>query len=72
MVLGQVTLGALGIGCIIGAGIFVRTRLAANRFAGPGLVLSFVVAGIGCALRRAVLRCRAGTAAPSCLRRSGC
>ncbi len=48
--LGPVTLTALGIGCIIGAGIFVLTGLAANQYAGPGLVLSFVVAGIGCAL----------------------
>lgn len=47
--LGPITLTALGIGCIIGAGIFVLTGLAANRFAGPGLVLSFVVAGFGCA-----------------------
>src|SRR4029453_18362278 len=49
-VLGPVTLTALGIGCIIGAGIFVLTGLAANQYAGPGLILSFVVAGIGCAL----------------------
>jgi APA family basic amino acid/polyamine antiporter len=49
-VLGPVTLTALGVGCIIGAGIFVLTGLAANRFAGPGLTLSFAVAGIGCAL----------------------
>jgi APA family basic amino acid/polyamine antiporter len=49
-VLGPVSLSALGIGAIIGAGIFVLTGLAANQFAGPGLVLSFVVAGLGCAL----------------------
>ncbi len=47
--LGPVTLTALGIGCIIGAGIFVLTGLAANQYAGPGLTLSFVAAGIGCA-----------------------
>src|SRR5581483_2303612 len=47
--LGPVTLTALGIGCIIGAGIFVLTGLAANQYAGPALVLSFVVAGLGCA-----------------------
>jgi APA family basic amino acid/polyamine antiporter len=47
--LGPVTLTALGIGCIIGAGIFVLTGLAANQYAGPGLVLSFVIAGFGCA-----------------------
>jgi APA family basic amino acid/polyamine antiporter len=49
-VLGPVSLTALGVGAIIGAGIFVLTGLAANQYAGPGLVLSFVVAGIGCAL----------------------
>jgi len=49
-VLGPVSLTALGVGAIIGAGIFVLTGLAANRFAGPGLALSFVVAGTGCAL----------------------
>ncbi|HLK12309.1 MAG TPA: amino acid permease [Candidatus Binatia bacterium] len=49
-VLGPVSLTALGVGAIIGAGIFVLTGLAANRHAGPGLVLSFVVAGAGCAL----------------------
>ena len=49
-VLGPVSLTALGVGAIIGAGIFVLTGLAANQYAGPALVLSFVVAGIGCAL----------------------
>src|ERR1700741_3365997 len=49
-VLGPVTLSALGIGAIIGAGIFVLTGLAAHDKAGPGLILSFVVAGVGCAL----------------------
>jgi len=49
-VLGPVSLAALGVGAIIGAGIFVLTGLAANVYAGPGLVLSFVVAGVGCAL----------------------
>ena len=49
-VLGPVSLTALGVGAIIGAGIFVLTGLAANQYAGPGLVLSFVVAGTGCAL----------------------
>jgi APA family basic amino acid/polyamine antiporter len=48
-VLGPVALTALGVGCIIGAGIFVLTGLAANQYAGPALMLSFVVAGIGCA-----------------------
>src|SRR5438093_12099711 len=49
-VLGPVSLTALGVGAIIGAGIFVLTGLAAPDKAGPGLILSFVVAGIGCAL----------------------
>src|SRR5437773_1386821 len=49
-VLGPVTLTALGVGAIIGAGIFVLTGLAANVYAGPGLTISFVVAGFGCAL----------------------
>jgi basic amino acid/polyamine antiporter, APA family len=49
-VLGPVTLTALGVGAIIGAGIFVLTGLAANVYAGPGLILSFVVAGFGCTL----------------------
>ena len=49
-VLGPVSLSALGVGAIIGAGIFVLTGLAAHDFAGPGLVLSFVVAGTACAL----------------------
>jgi basic amino acid/polyamine antiporter, APA family len=49
-VLGPVSLSALGVGAIIGAGIFVLTGLAAHDKAGPGLILSFVVAGVGCAL----------------------
>src|SRR5213595_465538 len=49
-VLGPVSLTALGVGAIIGAGIFVLTGLAAHDKAGPGLILSFVVAAIGCAL----------------------
>src|SRR5213083_1052034 len=48
-VLGPVALTALGVGAIIGAGIFVLTGLAAHDKAWPGLILSFVVAGIGCA-----------------------
>ena len=39
----------LGIGAIIGTGIFVLTGTAAANHAGPALALSFVIAGIGCA-----------------------
>src|SRR5947208_244733 len=46
-VLGPVSLTALGVGAIIGAGIFVLTGLAAHGKAAPGLSLSFVVAGAG-------------------------
>ncbi len=49
-VLGPVALTALGVGAIIGAGIFVLTGLAAHDYAGPSLMLSFVLSGIGCAL----------------------
>ena len=49
-VLGPVALTSLGVGAIIGAGIFVMTGLAARDYAGPSLMLSFVIAGIGCAL----------------------
>ena len=41
---------ALGIGCIIGAGIFVVTGTAAAQYAGPALILSFVLAGLTCGL----------------------
>lgn len=47
-VLGPVSLTSLGIGCIIGAGIFVITGRAAHFQAGPAIILSFVVAGIAC------------------------
>ncbi len=46
--LGPVNLVTLGIGAIIGAGIFVLTGAAAANYAGPAIVLSFVLAGIGC------------------------
>src|SRR5271166_2729403 len=39
---------ALGIGAIIGAGLFVRTAAASGEAAGPAVVLSFVFAAIGC------------------------
>ncbi len=47
-VLGPVNLITLGIGAIIGAGIFVLTGSAAAQYAGPAIVLSFVFAGIAC------------------------
>jgi len=47
--LGPVNLVALGIGAIIGAGLFSLTGIAAADHAGPAVVLSFVVAAIGCA-----------------------
>ncbi|MGI9114770.1 MAG: amino acid permease [Chthoniobacterales bacterium] len=47
--LGPVNLVALGIGAIIGAGLFVRTAAAIADRAGPSVVLAFIVAGIGCA-----------------------
>jgi APA family basic amino acid/polyamine antiporter len=47
-VLGPVTLTSLGIGAIIGAGIFVATGEAANKNAGPALMVSYCVAGITC------------------------
>jgi len=47
--LGPMSLVALGIGAIIGAGLFVRTAAAIADRAGPSVVLAFIVAGIGCA-----------------------
>ncbi|MFZ0821926.1 MAG: amino acid permease, partial [Candidatus Acidiferrales bacterium] len=47
-VLGPVSLVSLGVGAIIGAGIFVLTGAAAAKYAGPAIVLSFILAGIGC------------------------
>src|SRR5579863_2745444 len=46
--LGVFQLTALGVGAVIGAGIFVFTGLGAH-YAGPGLMLSFVLSGTGCA-----------------------
>ncbi len=46
--LGPVQLTSLGIGCVIGAGIFVVTGQAAHDKAGPAIMLSFVVAGLAC------------------------
>jgi APA family basic amino acid/polyamine antiporter len=46
--LGPFQLTALGVGAVIGAGIFVLSGLGAH-YAGPGLMLSFVLSGLGCA-----------------------
>jgi APA family basic amino acid/polyamine antiporter len=47
-VLGPIQLTSLGVGAIIGAGIFVATGAAAHNVAGPALMISYVVAGITC------------------------
>src|SRR3954468_4884969 len=47
-VLGPVNLTALGVGAVIGAGIFAATGEAARNAAGPALMLSYVVAGVAC------------------------
>ncbi len=44
--LGPISLTAMGIGAIVGTGIFVLTGVAAAKYAGPGLMISFVIAGI--------------------------
>ena len=46
--LGPINLITIGIGGIIGAGIFVLTGTAAAQFAGPAIVISYIIAGIGC------------------------
>lgn len=48
--LSTTSLVALGIGAIIGAGLFVRTAAAAADHAGPAVTIGFIVAAIGCAL----------------------
>ena len=47
--LGAGSLIALGIGAIIGAGLFVRTAAAASEAAGSGVTISFIIAAVGCA-----------------------
>src|SRR5579859_463840 len=49
-VLGPVGLTSLGVGAIIGAGIFVITGRVAANDAGPGVLISYAVAGVACAL----------------------
>jgi len=46
--LGPFSITAMGIGAIIGAGIFVLTGTAAAQYAGPSITLSFVLGGIVC------------------------
>jgi basic amino acid/polyamine antiporter, APA family len=46
--LGPVQLMLLGIGCIIGAGIYVMTGTAAANYAGPAVIVSFLIAGLAC------------------------
>ncbi|HEX7375238.1 MAG TPA: amino acid permease [Steroidobacteraceae bacterium] len=48
--LGPLNLVLLGIGCILGAGIYVMPGTAAAHFAGPAVMLSFIIAGAACAL----------------------
>ncbi len=48
--LGAPSLVLFGIGVIIGAGIFSVTGMAAGAYAGPGIIISFIIAGIACAL----------------------
>ena len=47
--LGPLNLTTLGIGSIIGTGIFVLTGTAASQNAGPALIISMIIAGVGCA-----------------------
>ncbi len=47
--LGPWHLTLLGVGCVIGAGIFVLTGQAAASYAGPAITLSFILSGVGCA-----------------------
>src|SRR5690606_41402733 len=47
--LSSTSLIALGIGAIIGAGLFSITGMAAANYAGPGIMISFIIAALGCA-----------------------
>jgi APA family basic amino acid/polyamine antiporter len=48
--LGPLDLTALGVGAIIGAGIFVLTGVAASEIAGPGIIVSLIIDGFACAM----------------------
>lgn len=47
-VLGALDLTMLGVGAIIGTGVFVLTGVAAAKYAGPALIISFIIAGLAC------------------------
>ena len=47
--LGPIQLTLIGIGCIVGAGVYVMTGTAAANYAGPAVILSFALAGVACA-----------------------
>src|SRR4051794_32296572 len=70
-VLGPLALASLGIGATIGTGIYVLTGEVAHNFAGPSLMLSFVLAAVGCGLaalcysKLATMAPVAGTAFPT-------
>jgi APA family basic amino acid/polyamine antiporter len=49
-ILGALDIMLMGIGAIIGAGISALTGVAAANYAGPGIVLSFIISGIACVL----------------------
>ena len=49
-ILGPISLTSLGVGAIVGAGIFVMTGRTAAQQAGPAVMISYMVAGLGCAL----------------------
>ena len=67
--LGPVSITAMGIGAIIGAGIFVLTGTAAAHYAGPGIMLSFVLGGVACAFVERIRRVANLRQAPSGSRR---
>lgn len=46
--LGPVQLVMIGIGCIVGAGVYVMTGTAASNYAGPAVIISFALAGLAC------------------------
>ena len=48
--MGAVSLTALGIASVVGAGIFVTTGTAASQYAGPAVIISFLIAGVAAAV----------------------